>query len=92
MEDSKIVDLYWQRSEAAIEETAIKYGAYCYAIALMRTPRSGAHEDQLRHLPYRHVRGAVILPVGLLCARCPKLACLHRGRHRHRRHNGCEQE
>ena len=33
MEDSKIVDLYWQRSEAAIEETAIKYGAYCYAIA-----------------------------------------------------------
>ena len=33
MEDKRIVDLYWARSEAAIEETAKKYGSYCYAIA-----------------------------------------------------------
>ncbi|MBT9779008.1 sigma-70 family RNA polymerase sigma factor [Clostridium sp. MCC353] len=33
MEDSKIVDLYWTRSERAITETARKYGNYCYAIA-----------------------------------------------------------
>lgn len=33
MNDSKIVDLYWQRDESAIDETASKYGKYCYGIA-----------------------------------------------------------
>ena len=33
MEDSRIVDLYWQRSEQAIRETETKYGAYCRTIA-----------------------------------------------------------
>lgn len=33
MEDSAIVDLYWQRSESAIQETDTKYGSYCYTIA-----------------------------------------------------------
>lgn len=33
MEDQRIIDLYWQRSEQAIRETDIKYGGYCYAIA-----------------------------------------------------------
>lgn len=33
MEDSRIVDLYWQRSERAIDETAAKYGSYCRTIA-----------------------------------------------------------
>ena len=33
MEDKNIVDLYWQRSERAIEETDRKYGSYCRAIA-----------------------------------------------------------
>lgn len=33
MEDEKIIDLYWQRSEQAITATAEKYGAYCAAIA-----------------------------------------------------------
>ncbi len=33
MEDTKIVQLYWDRSERAIEETDTKYGAYCYSIA-----------------------------------------------------------
>ncbi|MBQ5489405.1 MAG: sigma-70 family RNA polymerase sigma factor, partial [Oscillospiraceae bacterium] len=33
MEDSKIVDLYWQRSEEAIPETAAKFGGYCRTIA-----------------------------------------------------------
>ena len=31
MDDSKIIDLYWQRDEKAIEETDSKYGAYCRA-------------------------------------------------------------
>ncbi len=34
MEDGKIVELYWARSEQAIAETAIKYGKYCTAIAV----------------------------------------------------------
>lgn len=29
MEDSKIVALYWERSETAISETSKKYGRYC---------------------------------------------------------------
>lgn len=33
MDDQGIVELYWQRSEQAISETAAKYGMYCYAIA-----------------------------------------------------------
>ena len=33
MEDSQIVSLYWERKEEAIQETARKYGTYCYKIA-----------------------------------------------------------
>lgn len=33
MEDSRIVELYWARSESAITETVSKYGKYCYSIA-----------------------------------------------------------
>ena len=31
--DARIVELFWQRSEAAIRETAAKYGGYCHSIA-----------------------------------------------------------
>ena len=33
VEDKSIVDLYWERNENAITETANKYGKYCFAIA-----------------------------------------------------------
>lgn len=33
MEDSSIIDLFWQRSSAAIEAAAEKYGAYCRSVA-----------------------------------------------------------
>ena len=33
VEDRKIVDLFWERSEDAIRETDAKYGKYCYSIA-----------------------------------------------------------
>ena len=33
MPDDRIVELYWQRSESAITETANKYGDYCHYIA-----------------------------------------------------------
>lgn len=34
MDDQAIVDLYWQRSEQAISETAAKYGPYCLKISM----------------------------------------------------------
>jgi len=33
MDDNLILDLYYNRSESAITETASKYGGYCFAIA-----------------------------------------------------------
>lgn len=33
MEDTQIIELYFQRSESAISETDLKYGAYCNTIA-----------------------------------------------------------
>ncbi len=34
MDDSRIVDLYWQRDEQAITETQTKYGSYCLKISM----------------------------------------------------------
>jgi RNA polymerase sigma-70 factor (ECF subfamily) len=34
MEDESIVQLYWQRDEAAISETGIKYGKFCQRISM----------------------------------------------------------
>lgn len=33
MDDSNIIELYWQRSEAAISETQSKYGGFLFSIA-----------------------------------------------------------
>lgn len=33
MEEKEIIELYWLRSERAIEETARKYGRFCHSIA-----------------------------------------------------------
>jgi len=33
MDDKRIVELYWARSEAALTETGRKYGRYCHRIA-----------------------------------------------------------
>jgi RNA polymerase sigma-70 factor (ECF subfamily) len=33
LDDQAIIDLYWQRSERAIEATAQKYGGYCHTIS-----------------------------------------------------------
>lgn len=32
MEDSQIIELYWQRDEQAIAETSSKYGTFCFGI------------------------------------------------------------
>ena len=33
MDDASIIELYWQRSDQAVSETAAKYGKYCRIIA-----------------------------------------------------------
>lgn len=33
MEDTHIIELYWQRNEMAIKESKTKYGVYCSTIA-----------------------------------------------------------
>ena len=33
MEDTRIIELYFARSEQAIQETDNKYGGYCFSIA-----------------------------------------------------------
>lgn len=33
MDDKEIVELYWRRNEAAIGETAARYGKFCHSIA-----------------------------------------------------------
>lgn len=33
MEDSRIIEMYWQRDEQALTHTREKYGAYCHTIA-----------------------------------------------------------
>ncbi|MBQ1648598.1 MAG: hypothetical protein II047_09140, partial [Bacteroidales bacterium] len=34
MEDERIVELYWERSESAISETETKYGRYLKTVAV----------------------------------------------------------
>lgn len=34
MEDHEIINLYWKRDEAAIQETNYKYGRFCHSIAI----------------------------------------------------------
>lgn len=37
MDDAKIVELYWERNQRAISETASKYGKYCSIVKQMDT-------------------------------------------------------
>ena len=45
MNDEKILDLYWARSEDAIRESDAKYGAYCYTVAYNILSESGDSEE-----------------------------------------------
>ena len=45
MTDTQIIDLYWARSQQAIAESEIKYGAYCHAIALRILDRAEDAEE-----------------------------------------------
>ena len=45
MEDSGILDLYWDRDERAISETDAKYGRFCYTVAY-NILRDGADAEE----------------------------------------------
>ncbi len=45
MEDKQIVDLFWARSESAIQETEKKYGRYCQYIAYQILNRDSDAEE-----------------------------------------------
>ena len=45
MDDKQIIELFWQRSEEAISETAEKYGRYCYCIANNVLRNNGDSEE-----------------------------------------------
>ena len=45
MDDHKIIDLYWARSQQAIVESELKYGAYCRTIAGNILPRREDAEE-----------------------------------------------
>ena len=51
MKDAEIVELYWNRNEAAIAATSERYGNYCYSIAyhILQSPED-AQEWRCRYL------------------------------------------
>lgn len=58
MEDLQIIELYWQRSEHAVEETACKYGGYLNQISyqILRDPQDA---EECVGDTYLHVWNAI---------------------------------
>lgn len=58
MDDNAIIDLYWERSESAISQTATKYGKYCNTIA-MNILRNSEDADECVSDTYLKVWNAI---------------------------------
>lgn len=58
MKDSKIIDLYWNRSESAISHTAEKYGSYCKSISI-NILRNSQDADECVNDTYLHTWNAI---------------------------------
>ena len=54
MDDLKLIELYWQRSENAIAETAKKYGNYCYRVAynILETMKTAKNASMIHILRF----------------------------------------
>ena len=63
MEDARIVELYWERDEAAIAESSAKYGGYCYQIAFRILALREDAEARMRTVSYTHLALPTILRV-----------------------------
>lgn len=51
MEDNQIIQLYFDRSEDAISQTAVKYGKYCHTIAYNANMGMGVYKDKGDYKP-----------------------------------------
>lgn len=58
MDDSEIIELYWQRNETAISHTAMKYGIYCKNIS-MNILASNEDSDECVNDTYLHTWNAI---------------------------------
>lgn len=47
MTETEILNLYWQRSEKAIEESEMKFGKYCFAIAFGILSNAGDADESV---------------------------------------------
>lgn len=67
MEDTHIVQMYWDRNETAISESAMKYGTYCTSIAQNILAESGGCRRMCqRHLASRVERYAAAPAVSVI--------------------------
>ena len=93
MDDSRIIELYFDRNEAAIEQTSAKYGSYCYAVA---NRILALHEDTEECVNDTWVRAwNAIPPARPSCLRAflgkiTRNLALDRYRHNARRQKGAE--
>ena len=79
MDDKQILDLYWERSEAAISETSKKYGKYCRYIAFNILPND---EDSEECVNDTYLRACNSIPPNQMCIRD------RRSRHHERKKTG----
>jgi RNA polymerase sigma-70 factor (ECF subfamily) len=91
MDDPAIVELYWQRSDRAIPETAAKYGAYCRSIAcnILQNPEDAEeclNDTWLRAWNAMPTERPRILSAFLGCL--TRNAAIGRYREKHRRKRG----
>jgi len=56
--DIEIINLFWERSESAISETAQQYGSYCFAIA-MNILRNKEDSDECVNDTYMNVWNSI---------------------------------
>ena len=70
MEDNRIVDLYWARSEDAITETSEKYGKYCYSIAYNILSNAEDADESVNDT-------YLALMLGIICRRTVRPRSLH---------------
>ena len=70
MEDTRIVNLYWARSENAIAETSAKYGSYCYSIAYNILANAEDADESVNDTYLDAWNSTVLQNFPLFCPKC----------------------
>ena len=52
MEDERIIDLYWDRNQTAIDETAVKYGSFLHRLSwnILRSHDSFVSDEEVGNI------------------------------------------